>query len=758
MGASITLAGESLISQKQAARQTVDVSRFILAKVPGLDTTLPVDRAAGVPDANLIVHTTPVTREGYLATNKVVYSLMLGTDVGDFDFNWMGLVTAEGVLLIAAYVPLQQKRREIPPLQAGNNLTRNIVWEYDGAQSLSGITVPASTWQFDFTADFTAINTQLAELKTELAKKVDLETWTPPAAVSLDGPVLVYPGSTNTYKITDYNRFSVFTASTTLGTVSVAADVVTLVIPTVAAAGLLTLEVLRDGNKASFRLPVGAAAIVPPSITSPANLATGVILDPLLITTAFEVYPTGFDHHVSTHWQISTNEEFTQLVLDVTSTTELESLRPGDHNVTLAPGKRHYARAFHNGASLQSAAPVATIFNTASTYIRRPAILFPTDGQQDVSSSLTILSDPFSVYGGSDVHLQSRFQVFLSPDGTGLVHDSGWVSTNLTSFKPATALATRIQVYTRVKYKGETLGETEWSPVIAFKTAGELAGTYAKLNGGATTRTAHSAVAIDGNMFVFGGYGSSSNVLGDLWKYNQAGNSWSQLASATVARYCHSAVEIGGKMYVFGGYNGGVLRTLQVYDPVKNTWSQLADGPDARYNHSAVVIDGKMYVYGGSSASSNQVGTGTLWVYNPVSNTWATLTASANRFNHTAVAISGKMYVFGGVAGGNYLRDLWVYTPSTNSWAQLTSATGPRSSHTAVALFGKMYVFGGDSGGADSRYRDLQVFEPDTSTWKQLTPAADVRTDHSAVAIGNSIYVFAGANVSAYLNDLWSIS
>ena len=123
MGASITLAGESLISQKQAARQTVDVSRFILAKVPGLDTTLPVDRAAGVPDANLIVHTTPVTREGYLATNKVVYSLMLGTDVGDFDFNWMGLVTAEDVLLIAAYVPLQQKRREIPPLQAGNNLT-----------------------------------------------------------------------------------------------------------------------------------------------------------------------------------------------------------------------------------------------------------------------------------------------------------------------------------------------------------------------------------------------------------------------------------------------------------------------------------------------------------------------------------------------------------------------------------------------------------------------------------------------------------
>ena len=259
MGASITLAGESLISQKQSKREALLVSKFILANVPGLDTTLPVDRAAGVPVAANIVHSVPVTREGYLATNKVVYSLMLGSDIGDFDFNWIGLVSAEDVLVIAAYVPRQQKRKEIPPLQAGNNLTRNIILEYDGAQSLTGINVPASSWQFDFTADFTAINSRIEQLQVELDNKADLNDVAAPVSVSLDGPVLVYPGSSNTFKITDFNRFSAYTVAATVGTATIAADTVTLAIASGAASGLTTLKVIRDGAESAFSVAIGVA-------------------------------------------------------------------------------------------------------------------------------------------------------------------------------------------------------------------------------------------------------------------------------------------------------------------------------------------------------------------------------------------------------------------------------------------------------------------------------------------------------------------
>jgi hypothetical protein len=160
MGASITLAGESLIAQKQAAQVGLQVTRFIYANVPGLDPAIPVDRAAPKPAAGQIVHIydIPDGSAGYVNPNQVVYSSQIGSDVGDWDFNWIGLETAEGTLLAVATVALQQKRRNIPPLQIGNNLTRNFLVAFDGAQALTGITIDASTWQHDFTVRLAGID------------------------------------------------------------------------------------------------------------------------------------------------------------------------------------------------------------------------------------------------------------------------------------------------------------------------------------------------------------------------------------------------------------------------------------------------------------------------------------------------------------------------------------------------------------------------------------------------------------------------
>ena len=158
MGASITLAGESLIAQKQGAGEKLEIARFVLALVPGLDPNAPVDRAAGKPPAGQIVFTKAYDRKGYVSPNQVIYSLMVGSDVGDWDFNWIGLEAAGGELLAVATVPVQQKRKNIPPLQIGNNVTRNFLVEFNGAQALTGITVDASTWQHDFTVRLNGID------------------------------------------------------------------------------------------------------------------------------------------------------------------------------------------------------------------------------------------------------------------------------------------------------------------------------------------------------------------------------------------------------------------------------------------------------------------------------------------------------------------------------------------------------------------------------------------------------------------------
>ncbi|WP_294734782.1 phage tail protein [uncultured Pseudomonas sp.] len=179
MGAVITLAGESLIAQKQAANTGLKVSRFIFANVSGLNPTAPVDRAAPKPVAAQIVYTHQIPSEhaGYVNPNQVVYSAQIGSDVGDWDFNWIGLETVDGVLFAVAYVPVQQKRRNIPPQQIGNNLTRNFLVVFDGAQALTGVTIDAKTWQHDFTVRLAGIDERARKANRDLyGRRVSLNS------------------------------------------------------------------------------------------------------------------------------------------------------------------------------------------------------------------------------------------------------------------------------------------------------------------------------------------------------------------------------------------------------------------------------------------------------------------------------------------------------------------------------------------------------------------------------------------------------
>lgn len=481
MGASITIAGERLIAHKQADRQPLEVARFVLAYLPGLDTTQPIDREAGLPPAEQIVYSAVInrdgspgpngelTREGYLSPNQVVYSLLMGTDIGDFDFNWIGLQTTEDVLLIAAYVPRQQKRREIPPLQTGNNLTRNIVLEYDGAQSLTGIKVPAASWQFDFTAQFAAMNTQIAALQAELERKVDAASWNPPQSVSLDGPVLVYPGSSNTYQITDFDAFSVYQASSTVGTVTLAGDVLTLDISAEAPEGLAKLEVMRSGAKATFRIPVGSATIDQPTIISPAAGALDVSFEPDLQATAFTVFPAGHDSHAQTHWQVSRNAAFTNLVFDQKGVANLTSVSLAAAGVRLDPATRYFARVKYDGASLASTWSSAVEFNTAAVYVNKPTFSNPLDGASNLGATPTLTTSAFQVSGGADNHQSTDWEIRTGPNGTG---ELVWSSTGNTVQKttivvPAGYLQVSTTYYIRARHRSFNYGASDWAQIAA---------------------------------------------------------------------------------------------------------------------------------------------------------------------------------------------------------------------------------------------------------------------------------------------------
>jgi len=154
----ITLAFEQWKAQQATTGEPVLLDEFIFALVPGLDPSLPVDRSETLPPAAQIVHRESVTRKGVVNENAVVHSAVLGADVGDFSFNWIGLTNkATGTLAMIVHAPEQQKLKTKEG-QQGNVLTRSFLMEYTGAQSETAINTPAETWQIDFTARMAGID------------------------------------------------------------------------------------------------------------------------------------------------------------------------------------------------------------------------------------------------------------------------------------------------------------------------------------------------------------------------------------------------------------------------------------------------------------------------------------------------------------------------------------------------------------------------------------------------------------------------
>lgn len=157
----ITTAFEQWKAAQAANGQAVVLDEFVFANVPGLDVNAPINRAEVVPPAAQIVYRQAVEKTGLVNQNAVVYSVTLGADVGDFAFNWIGLINkATGKLAMVVHAPLQSKVKNANG-QQGNVLTRSFLMEYNGAEAQTLISTPAETWQIDFTARLAGMDESL---------------------------------------------------------------------------------------------------------------------------------------------------------------------------------------------------------------------------------------------------------------------------------------------------------------------------------------------------------------------------------------------------------------------------------------------------------------------------------------------------------------------------------------------------------------------------------------------------------------------
>ena len=137
-----------------------------------------------------------------------------------------------------------------------------------------------------------------------------------------------------------------------------------------------------------------------------------------------------------------------------------------------------------------------------------------------------------------------------------------------------------------------------------------------------------------------GRYPGNSGSLGEEPRLDQC--------PATLPPARLMAAALDGKMYVIGGFDekSEIVRDVSVYDPATNAWSQgpqLPDGPGLSFAPAATVHHGDLYV---------SVSDGTLYRLNRTSMQWEKAGKSTPRLAHRIASDGDSVLVIGGAENG----------------------------------------------------------------------------------------------------------
>ena len=289
----------------------------------------------------------------------------------------------------------------------------------------------------------------------------------------LTGPTTIAVGGSFQYKISPYSSFMTYAVSATNGTATISGDTIKLTIAPGETANVTDLTVVRsDGARNDFRIAIGAQSIAKPSMLSPASGSLDVPLGPLLTASAFATYPVGADTHLNTDWRIRTmaGAVVWQSLANAVNKTNIQV--PDN---TLPLNTQLQADVRYRGTTLPASEwSTAVPFTTTNQSITTPTITSPLNGATGIGATPTFTATSFATNPlGADTHASSDWQL---KNSLGVVIWSSVADVvNKTSITlPSGVLAVSIQYTMEVRYNGNVLQPSQWSPVVSFTTAAQF--------------------------------------------------------------------------------------------------------------------------------------------------------------------------------------------------------------------------------------------------------------------------------------------
>ena len=137
--------------------------------------------------------------------------------------------------------------------------------------------------------------------------------------------------------------------------------------------------------------------------------------------------------------------------------------RSGDTITYTAPATAQTVQLTVNGKAVSvDVVPV-------TAYVDTPAVTSPTTGATDLGPDVVITGSAFATTGGSDTHEGTDWQIATDTSFSNVVASATNSSTAKTSYT-ATGLAPSTTYYVRLRYKGTTMGYSNWSTTTSFST------------------------------------------------------------------------------------------------------------------------------------------------------------------------------------------------------------------------------------------------------------------------------------------------
>jgi hypothetical protein len=128
-------------------------------------------------------------------------------------------------------------------------------------------------------------------------------------------------------------------------------------------------------------------------------------------------------------------------------------------------------------------------------------------------------------------------------------------------------------------------------------------------------RTDHAACAFHGSIAVYGGSDEKDELIDEkssMWLFSPERKTWDILAPASTAtspgpRRNAKLFDYGGNIVLYGGYDatGDAASDLWRFDVASKTWTQLPTAPVA--TTSAALANGQLYLISGSDSVSGQL-------------------------------------------------------------------------------------------------------------------------------------------------------